>query len=66
MTLARRDAKSHYLPLLLATLRDRLGNHGWQLIVSMRLTELSSPTHNGLGVGGAHSSLENSLDLSMM
>jgi len=49
----------------LYTLRDMRGNHAWQLIVTMRLKRLFSPTCNRLGLGEARSGLKKSLDLSM-
>jgi len=48
------------------TLRDMSGNHTRQLILKTRLRELLSHTCNGLGDGEARTSLEKSLDLSLM
>jgi hypothetical protein len=48
VTVARSDALSRYLRLVLDTLQDRHGNHARQLIVSMRLRELYCPTRNWL------------------
>jgi hypothetical protein len=65
MSVTQRDTQRRYLHSHFDTLRNMHGIHARQLIVYKQLRELFSPTCNGLGYGGAHSGLENGLNLSM-